>query len=497
MVLERQSDRVTSSSFLEWIHNEDDHERINIYKENQKYYEGDLDVKIPSNIKALISKEFAFTGNLIRPVVDASVRHLAKEPPTIEVKTLEGEDTENEDVRNDISSAENFLYTVFRESKLKVKNFLKALRIQSKKGEFALKAYSVLDDDGNIQGYKISVLRPDICYPKWKDEEYEEMEYFSIKYKRTNPETGELEWFAQVLCPNEIREYTKPIGATDYEQWREINSWETNYGFIPVEWGTNKADDKPWSESDITPDLKDIQDALNKAITDLSYAIDSESFRTAFILGASPEKDPRTGEPKPLKGGPGKIHYIPSQGESSNPSLDELSPSNFQGLLSCIDKYLDIVSMITNTPKNELAQTSSGNVPTGVALRTIYQPFTGKVNEKAGLFSSALERISQKLLLMAHRDGFDTDFREGNYGINIHIKTSLPADEVEQASIHEKEDNNNWKSKETIMQERGIEDIESEKEKISDEMQEAALYGDEARIAEELDELDLEEDPEI
>jgi len=483
VIVRNEAADAVKKSLLEWLHSQDHHERIEGYKENEKYYEGDLDVKIPTNVKAVIEKEFAFTGNLCRPVVDASVRFLSKEPLAVEVD-LPG-DVDEEEGEDDKKAAEAFIYDILRESKLLRKNFLKALRIQGKKGEFALKAYPVLDDNEQIAGYKISVLRPDICYPKWANEEHEEMEYFAIKYIRSNPETGEKEVFAQVLWPNEIREYTKPIGASDVDQWTEIDRWETNYGVIPIEWIQNKADDGPWSEADITIDLKDIQDAFNKAITDLSYAIDTEAFRTAFILGTGPPTD-KDGDPKPLESGPGKTHFIPGRRDGQVPSLGEFSPSNFEGLLNAVDKYLELVSTVTNTPKNELSRTAGGGTPTGVALRTIYQPFIGKTNEKAALFASGMESLIRKIFRMAEVDGYSTDFEYYDYNAEVRIAGGLPEDEKEQTEILETQTRNHWKSRETAMQEIGIEDTKHEKELIRREMAEMDVYGE--RVAQELEE---------
>ncbi len=481
MLFHNSIDHELDKSFLEWIHNQDNHDRIKRYEDHNNYYHGDVDIKIPSNVKAVLAKEFGFTGNVCRAVVDAAVGFLSKNPLAIELKVPRGADEEERE--DDRGAAEAYVYELLRESRLLMKNYIKALRIQGKKGEFALKASRILDDnEEDVTGYKISVLKPDICFPKWKDEEYEEMEYFSIQYKRDNPETGKKELFAQVIWPDRIAEFTKPFGSSDTTMWRKIDEWENEYGFIPVEWVRNKEDDNPWSESDITDDLQDIQDAFNKAITDLLYCMDAESFRTAFILGASPPEDPETGEKVQIKGGPGKFHWISGNGDK-NPSLGQFDPSNFEGLLNSIDKLLEIVSVVSKTPKNELSRGGSGSVPTGVALRTIYQPFIGKTNEKANLVKSATESLIRKILIMTQIDNIDVEFSNYDYTPEVHIKSGLPEDEQGKAKVHEFELTNRIKSRKTIQQERGVEDIEKENEQIKTETQD--LYGD--RLIEELE----------
>jgi len=43
--------QIVDQSFLEWIYNEDNIERIKGYEENEQYYIGDLDIKLPGNLK--------------------------------------------------------------------------------------------------------------------------------------------------------------------------------------------------------------------------------------------------------------------------------------------------------------------------------------------------------------------------------------------------------------------------------------------------------------
>ncbi|MFW5901252.1 MAG: phage portal protein [bacterium] len=475
MIFDSTINKEIYKSFLEWIHNQDNHVRIERYEDHDEYYHGEVDVKIPSNIKAVLAKEFGFTGNVCRAVVDAAVRFLSKESLSIELKVPRGIDEEERE--DDRGEAEAYIYELFRQSKLLMKNYIKALRIQGKKGEFALKAVRVLDDnEEEVAGYKINVLKPDICFPKWKDENYEEMEYFSVQYLRDNPDTGEKEQYAQVIWPDQIAEFVKPIDADDGVQWTKIDEWENEYGFIPVEWVRNKEDDTPWSESDITDDLKDIQDGFNKAITDLLYSMDSESFRQVFVMGSGPPKDEK-GNPKDVESAPGKIHWINGKGEKV-PSLAEIEPSNFEGLLSSIDKLLEIVSVITHTPKNELSRGGSGSVPTGVALRTIYQPFIGKTNEKWALFKSGAEGIITKIFQMAETDNVDVSFNNYDYIPEVHNESGLPKDEEERAKVHEFELNNKIKSRRTIQQERGVEDVEKENDQIKEEEEEMMSRAD-------------------
>src|SRR6056297_3154950 len=466
-------------SFLEWIYSQDNFERIKLYEENERYYDGDVDIKLPSNVKKYLAQEYGYTGNICRAVVDASVGFLSKEPISLEIQEEEGQE-------ENIKKAEEWVYEIFRKNNLLLKNFIKALRIQAKKGEFAYKISRVLDDDkSEVVDYKITVLKPDICFPKWKDESYEEMEYFAVEYVRYNSKKQSKEWFAQVIWPEVIKEYTRPLGSSK-DQWKLINQWENKYGFINVEWVENKIDDSAWSESDITDDLKDLQNALNKSITDLVYTSDKEAFTQTFLLGASQPLDPETGEPQEIETGPGKLHIIPASADKI-PKLGTIEAGNFQGLHDTLDKYLDLVSIVTKVPRIELNRLGSGfgagGVPTGVALRTIYQSFIGKTNEKANLIKSALENVVRKVFKMAEVDNLATNFEYTEFKPRVHIRSGLPSDDKEKMEVQEKEITNKVKSRETVMQERGIEDVQKEKELIESESEED-LYS--SRLAEEL-----------
>ncbi len=473
-------------SFLEWIYSQDNFDRIKLYEENERYYDGDIDIKLPANVKKYLAQEYGYTGNICRAVVDASVGFLSKEPVSIEIQEEEGKE-------ENIKKAEEWLYEIFRNNNLLIKDFIKALRIQAKKGEFAYKISRILDDnDEKVADYKITVLKPDICFPKWKDESYEEMEYFAVEYVRYNSRKKEKEWFAQVIWPDLVKEYSRPLGSSK-DQWKLINSWENKYGFINVEWVENKIDDSAWSESDITEDLKDLQNALNKSITDLVYTSDKEAFTQTFLLGANQPLDPETGEPQDIETGPGKLHIIPASADKI-PKLGVIEAGNFQGLHDTLDKYLDLVSIITKVPRIELNRMGSsgfgtGGVPTGIALRTIYQSFIGKTNEKSNLIKSGLENTAEKLFKMAEVDNIDTKFEHQEFKPKIHIRSGLPSDDKEKMEVQEKEINNKIKSRETVMQERGIEDVQKEKELIKNELSEDDIYSD--RIAQE---LSIEED---
>ena len=476
MLVDSRAKELVDKSILEWIYEQDHTERLETYRINQNYYDGETKIRFPDPAIEQKLKEHGYRANICKAVVDASVGFLSKHPLAFEVEVDEGKEEAGKEI-------EKFIYNAFRDNRLMTGGFLKALRIQGKKGEFALKIWPEVEEEGGeVKGYKITVLRPDICFPKWNDENYEELECFPIVYPRNNPDTGRREMFAQVWWDDIVKEYVKPIGAKAPDVWRLVREWKNEYGFIPIVWVANKEDDGPWSEADITSDLKDIQDFINKTVTDLAYTQDSESFRTGFILGASPPLDPNTKQPIEIKHQPGNLHWVLGDGERI-PQLGEFSGSDFKGFLDVLDKALELVSVITRVPRNELSigdTAGGGTPPSGRALEVLYQSFISKTDEKKALLGEGLEVVAWRLVQMAWKDGYNFGEKareEIDFSVTCHIQTGLPRDEEQDAKTLAIHGENLWKSKETIMNELGIEDVEKEKKKILDELREYDVYG--------------------
>ena len=198
------------SSYLRWIHEQEDHERLENYRDYDKYYYGDQVVKLPEKIKLTLEQELGVIGNYCRPVVDIAVQFLVGAPVSLDV--TEG------GVKTDLAHfGERLLYYVYRQNGLLYKNMLKLLRVLGKKGDVFLKFYV------REQSLQVSVLRPSRVFPKYYDDEFDIMESCAIKHFVFDDD-GNRVWRAQVFYPDRIEYYyigTEPSrGRAKSRRWR-------------------------------------------------------------------------------------------------------------------------------------------------------------------------------------------------------------------------------------------------------------------------------------
>ena len=427
--------KVVDQSYLQWMWEEDNIERIEMYETRNNYYNGDIEVSLPSDVKTKLPADVVTNANICAAVVNAAVRFLSQKPLQIQInlpseamlkvrRDEQGEIDENDPMAKLQKEAQAAIEIIFKRNKFMRRKPMKVARLQSKKGECAIKIN--WDGEKNVlapEDIKLVVLKPDVCFPRCKDENYEEFEYFAISYDRIKD--GKTKKFAQILRPGRIEEYEKHNGM-----WVKIKDC-VGISEIPVAWVRNQEDDSKWSMADITPTLIDIQDALNKMLTDLVISTDFDSFKETWIEGGeAPEDD--EGKPKPIERGAGITHWLALDGGGDKPNVKFSEPSSFEGLISAIDKTLDLISVVSGTPKNELNLSINGNLPSGVALRMLYQSFIGLIDEKKMLLEDAYEELISKIFLALNENGGP------DYTMmipKVTVIAELPADEKEQNDI--------------------------------------------------------------
>jgi hypothetical protein len=77
---------MVQESFLRWLHNQRNHERLNNYIVYDGYYNGDHEVDIPPKVKAALRSELGTICNYCRVVVDRAVDYICGGEIGIEVK---------------------------------------------------------------------------------------------------------------------------------------------------------------------------------------------------------------------------------------------------------------------------------------------------------------------------------------------------------------------------------------------------------------------------
>ncbi len=432
---------MVQESFLRWLHTQRNHERLNNYNVYDGYYNGDHEVDIPPKVKAALRSELGTICNYCRVVVDRAVDYICGGELGIEVKPIGNQDAASE--------AEALLYSVYEANQLLYEEMLKAVTLMGKKGDVFLKLYI---EDNQI---KVRVLRPDICFPRYKSDDYKEMLYCVIKWFDEEDSEVSRKWKTQVFRPDVVEYYElDETNETEYSEWKLIHVEENILGFIPVIHIKNTIDDLEFGISDLQV-MTDLQDALNKTITDMLLTMDNQAFQRVFIFGGQASKG------QELSMEPGIITEVPS--ESSR--IEVVQAADIAPFIQAMKEIVNQICAVTGIPATAFSRPEGGPV-SGYALRLHYIPLERKCSKKKIILKNRFEELNKmifaaaKLLDIGDYTGFST---------RIRFTGGLPIDEEAQMQVHEMELRDKIKSRRTVMQERGIEDVKAEMAEIEAE----------------------------
>ena len=437
-------------SFLRWLHHQRNHGRLSNYAVYDGYYNGDHEVDIPPKVKAALESELGTVNNYCRVVVDSAVDYICGGEVGIEVRAIEqGQDK--------ASKAEALLYDVYNANQLLHEEMLKAITIMGKKGDVFLKLYI---EDNQI---KIRILRPDICFPKYRSDDYKEMLYCAIKWFDDEMEDEQAgisvsprqRWKAQVFRPDVVEYYELGESAeTEHSQWELLKIEENVLGFIPVVHMKNTIDDLEFGVSDLQV-VVDLQDALNKTMTDMLLTMDNQAFQRMFIFGAQSPKG------REISMEPGMITEVPNE----NGKLEVVQPADVTPFIEAMREIVDQICTVASMPK--VAFSKQGGPASGYALRVHYVPLERKCRKKEIILRNRFAELNGMIFAAARVLGL------GDYTklrTRIQFAGGLPIDEEARMQVHEMELRNKVKSRRSVMQERGIEDVDAEMSLIDSEV---------------------------
>lgn len=434
-------------SFLYWLHCQQNHERLRNYNIYDGYYNGNHEVDIPAKVKLALESELGTVNNYCRVVVDSAVDYICGGEIGIEIKS----DAHEQDRA---SKAEALLYSVYEANQLLYEEMLKTITVMGKKGDVFLKLYI---DKNQI---KIRVLRPDICFPRYRSDDYKDMLYCAVKWfeeediSSVSGGNGDIrrKWKAQVFRPDVVEYYELGEAIeTEHSQWKLVDIKENLLGFIPIIHIKNTVDDLEFGVSDLQV-MTDLQDALNKIITDMLLTMDNQAFQRMFIFGGQTPKGHK------ISMEPGIITEVPNE----NGSLEVVQGADISPFIQGMKEIVDQICTVTSIP-NVSSTKSGGNPASGYALRLHYVPLERKCGKKKTILNNRLIELNRMIFAAAKLLGMG-DYTKFN--TKIQFIGGLPIDEESQMHIHEMELKNRVKSRRTIMQERGIENVDAELELI-------------------------------
>lgn len=461
-------------SFAQWIYHQDNVERIERYKKYEKYYQGDFDFYVPPKIREALGSDFRVIANYPKTIVNKAVGYLCGKPLVIKVKPdlyeIEGiEDEEErrqrkEEILKEAKNAERFLYKVYRANQFLKQNMIKLIRIQGKKGDVFVKVY--VDESDRENPIKLRVLTPGIVFPKYRDDDIQTLEHVAIVINRKD-ENGRPYKYAQVFWEDEIAEYEQRMGEM---AWREIARHPNEIGMIPIVHIKNTEDDKLWGESDIEP-IMTLVDAICKAFTDMTANADYQSFQRVFTTGDNEDYDDDKKQDKRQETGPGVRTNLPDP----DAQVHVVEPVNPQGIIEIIKTLREEISIHSRVPQIALGKADGTGAVSSLALRIHYQPLHDKCDEKETLAANGLQQVN-RIIFAYYKLLTGEDFTK--FETEIDFVTTMPVDRLEEQTIRTQRINNKTLSRETAMEEEGIEDPEAELEKIRAEQDlENDVYG--------------------
>lgn len=478
MLWESNAETLIDNSFQKWIHDQEGHLRLENYLEMWNYFYGYHRDSLNAEIRDSMDNPFSVVSNFCSPVVNIVVDHLAGEPINLDCSEM-GQKTPA------ALKAESILHFVYEANGFFDDAFIEYVRIMAMKGDVFL--HVSVDD---VNGIGVNVLRPDIVFPKYLTSNFKVMEACAVKSYRVM-EDGAHHWIAQVWRPDVIETYDlgdRPAGVLDDEiyptkdkrgkgkskskvrepdNWRLVDIEENMLGAIPIFHTKNNIDAMPFGVSDIQV-MIDLQDALNKTITDMMHTMDNQAFQRLFIFGG------KEGEPYRL--GPGVVLEIANE----SGSVQAIPPVNVTHFLYSIDSIIDQICAVTNTPRQAFQGYS--DVPTsGLALSIRMHQLELKCNEKKANIRRTLRNANWLILSLAEALGWAEEGELANVTTKVKFPGGLPKDDMMTAQVHMMELQMGIKSRMTIMEERGIENIAEEIARINVET--AAFAQEEGQAA--------------
>lgn len=422
-------------AFLKDLHDQAE-SRFHSYDVYSSYYNGDQDIDIPPKVLAALESELGTVVNYSKLVVDSVVDYIMGGGVNLRV--------EEED-------AEEALLGVYEANGLLTEEMSKTITVMGKKGDVYLKLF--IDDANTVQ---VRVLRPDIVFPRYKTDDYTELHYVAVKWFEDADDFVEGDggkWHAQVFRPDVI-EFYELEGERDTQStsWELVDTQPNKLGFIPIVHIKNTTDDLEFGVSDLQV-MTDLQDALNKTMTDMLLAMDYQAFQRMIVFGSqSPQ-----GEQLPMA--PGEIMEV------SNPEghADVIEAADISGFIEGMKVIVDHITAVTQISKISTMQTGSTMPESGIALKIHYISMESKAGKKIIILKRRFAELDQMIFKALAFTG-QPDF--SGKRTELLFKNGLPIDTEAQDKTDEFELVHGISSRRKIMIRRGEKDVETEMSEI-------------------------------
>lgn len=156
----------------------------------------------------------------------------------------------------------------------------------------------------------------------------------------------------------------------------EPNPLPNPYAEVPVFHFPHNGSEGDWGKS-VLRDVIPLQDALNKACSDLMVAMEFGAFPQRWAVGLQTGfPDPATGKIKnPFVAGPGQVWTLPNGG-----AFGSFDQANLGGFIEVQDSFDKKISNVSRIPTHWLNM-GSGDAPSGESLKTAEAPFIAQLDD--------------------------------------------------------------------------------------------------------------------
>ena len=423
-----------NDGFLNWIHQQERHPRLEDYKIYSSYYAGDHVVELPPKIKAALEQELGVIANYCKPVVDLTVQYLLGAPISLDT-TQFGQNTPV------AQWGEQVLTNIYKRNRLLYGNLIKMIRSMGKKGDSFAKLYV---ENGEV---RVAILRPEVVFPKYTDDNYEDMESCTIKYYQLDP-SGNRVWRAQVFYPDRMEQfflgvqnqelytpsrlwrrlfkrnkYENTVDTTTYsDDQTHFDKWEPEFvvenplGIIPIVHFKNIIDDQPFGVSDLQV-VTSLQDNLNKSLTDMMVGMDNQAFQRLFIIGGM--------------GGSGEISVSAGTvGElPDGASVQVIQPGSIGNYAFGMQALVEQISTVTQIPV-EVFRGFNGVPVSGYALRILFMNLESKTKERMANVNDGLAQLNRMIFRAVSLMGLAPPELLSQLETEVHFTTGIPVDKL-------------------------------------------------------------------
>ncbi|MFN7931527.1 MAG: phage portal protein [Blastocatellia bacterium] len=360
--------------------------RVPFYRKYQAYYDGDHPLIFTGYEKkntAFLDLFKKFADNLCRIPVDAVTDRLQVREFTVEA----GDAKANADAWA--------LWMANRMAKQALRVHREALRCGD--------AYVLVwpDDEGNVRLYPQRARQVIVEY----DPEKPDVISWAAKWwaERANKRLRINLYFADRIEKYEFKRSSNDLTLPESGKSFTLMEDPMPHDFkrVPVFHFANDSDDGEVGRSEleiVTP----LQDALNKAFLDMLIGSEYHALPQRWVTGVEVLKDPATGKPvKPFEPGADKVWTLANEAAK----FGQFDAANLEQFLKVKDNIRTEIARVTGLPMHYM-NVSSGQQPSGEALRTSEARLVQKVKSRQGDFGDVWEDVMKFALQL---DGKGSD----------------------------------------------------------------------------------------